>query len=278
MSLRVDHARSRGRSRSPGRRDDRSRSRDIRAPSPVIVQAKKSSKKYYSDESDSDTRSRRKSARKYRDDSESDSDTLSRRKCSKKYPDDSESDSVTLLRKSSKPYRDGSESDSDPRSKGASINKRYESDDSDSDPVYKRRPSKKDRDGSDPDPKIKGKSSRKRYTDSDSDSMTKKKSSRKHFDHGGSSLSSSDENRKTRHKGVYIETATSNYEHERHNSYAPEHKPVDYNRHMSNRMVEEDEMYRQSYRQSSKPGGFGEGHSSHPQYASLSPRPISFCA
>ena len=51
MSLFVNDSRSRGRSKSPGRRD-RSRSRDTRAPSPPQVKPKKSSKKYYDEDDD----------------------------------------------------------------------------------------------------------------------------------------------------------------------------------------------------------------------------------
>ena len=239
MSLRVDDGRSRGRSKSPGRKDERSRSRDVRAPSPaLVIQTKKSSKKYYSDESDSDTRSRRKSSKKH--------------------------------------YDSSSESDSDPRSKKKSSKKRYESDDSESDPRSKRRSSKKHYDESDSDSKSKKKASKKRYSDSDSDSKSKKRSSKKHYDKSDSSSSSSEEDRKSKHKSSkqvaltrkndYIETSTSRYERERHGSYAsPEHheRPTEPKRHVSTSSVEGGEKYRQL----SMPGGFNGGHSPHPQYA-----------
>lgn len=239
MSLRVDDGRSRGRSKSPGRKDERSRSRDVRASSPaVVIQTKKSSKKYYSDDSDSDTRSRKKSSKKH--------------------------------------YDDSSESDSDPRSKKKSSKKRYDSDDSDSDPRSKRKPSRKHHDESDSDGKSKKKSFKKRYSDSDSDSKSKKRSSKKHYEKSDSSSSSSEDDRKSKHKGSkqvaptrkaeYIETSTSRYERERHGSYASsEHheRPVEYKRHMSTSSVEGGEKHHQQ----SMPGGFSEGHSPHPQYA-----------
>ena len=241
MSLRVDDGRSRGRSKSPGRKDERSRSRDVRAPSPAVV-IKKSSKKYYSDESDSDTRSRKKSSKKH--------------------------------------YDDSSDSDSDPRSKKKSSKKRYESDDSDSDPRSKRKSSRKHHDESDSDSKSKKKSSKKRYSDSDSDTKSKKKSSKKHYDKSDSSSSSSEDDRKTKHKsskkapvnrkGEYIETSTSKYERERHGIYAspePHERPAEYKRHASSSSVEG----RESYRQLSMPGGFNGSHSPHPQYAPLNP-------
>lgn len=243
MSLRVDDGRSRGRSKSPGRKDERSRSRDVRAPSPAaIIQTKRSSKKYYSDESDSDTRPRKKSSKKH--------------------------------------YDDSSESDSDPRSKKKSSKKRYDSDDSDSDPRSKRKSSRKHHDESDSDGKSKKKLSKKRYSDSDSDSKSKKRASKKHYDKSESSSSSSEDDRKSKHKGSkqvastrkgeYVETSTSRHERERHGSYAsPEHhdRPVEYKRHMSSSSVEGGEKYRQQ----SMPGGFIEGHSPHPQYALPSP-------
>jgi hypothetical protein len=56
MSLFVSDPRSRGRSRSPGRRDERSKSRDARAPSPLPAsKPKPSAKKYYSSDSDFDS-------------------------------------------------------------------------------------------------------------------------------------------------------------------------------------------------------------------------------
>ncbi len=238
MSLRVDDGRSRGRSKSPGRKDERSRSRDVRAPSPaVVIQTRKSSKKYYSDESDSDTRSRRKSSKK---------------------------------------HYDTSESDSDPRSKKKSSKKRYDSDDSDSDPRSKKKSSRKHLDESDSDDKPKKKSSKKRYSDSDSDTKSTKKASKKRYDKSDSSSSSSEDDRKSKHKtskqtrkGDYVETSTSKYERERHGSYASldhHERPVEAKRHLSNSSIEGGEKYRQL----SMPGGFDGGHSPHPQYASSS--------
>lgn len=90
MSLAIHDSRSRGRSKSPGRRDERSRSRDIRAPSPPS--RSKKSKKYYSDEeSESDSRSKKKQSKKYYDDDSSDSGARSKKKHSKKYYDDESS-------------------------------------------------------------------------------------------------------------------------------------------------------------------------------------------
>lgn len=239
MSLRVNDGRSRGRSKSPGRKDERSRSRDVRAPSPaVVIQTKKTSKKYYSDESDSDSRSKKKSSKKH--------------------------------------YDSSSESDSDPKPKKKSSKKRYDSDDSDSDPRSKRKSSRKHHDESDSDSKSKKRSSKKRYSDSDSDSKSKKRSSKKHYDESDSSSSSSEDDRKSKHKnskqaastrkGEYMETSTSKYERERHGNYAsPQHheRPAEPKRHMSSSSAEGGEKYRQL----SMPGGFNGGHSPHPQYA-----------
>lgn len=156
MSLSVHDPRSRGRSKSPGR--ERSRSRDIRAPSPPEVKpnksyrehSKKSPKKYYSDDSsDSGARSKR-SAKKYYEDSESDSRTRSKNSSSKYYEDD-DSDPRTKSRKSSKKYYED-DSDSDDRNKKYS--KKYYEDDSS---------------GSDHRSKSK-RSSKKRYDESDSSS------------------------------------------------------------------------------------------------------------
>lgn len=214
----------------------------MRAPSPaVVIQTKKSSKKYYSDESDSDSRSRKKSSKKH--------------------------------------YEDASESDSDPRSRKKSSKKRFDSDDSDSDPRSKEKSSRKHHDESGSNSKSKKRSSKKRDSDSDSDSNSKKRSSKKYYDKSDSSSSSSEDDRKSKHQnsrkvalsrnGEYIETLTSKYERERHGSYAlPEHRerPVEPKRHMSTSSVESGEKYRQL----SMPGGFNGGHSPHPQYA-LSP-------
>ncbi|KAL8832746.1 MAG: hypothetical protein Q9191_000083 [Dirinaria sp. TL-2023a] len=122
MSLAVRDHRSRGRSKSPGRRDERSRSRDIRAPSPQ-AKSRKSSKKYYSDESDSGSRSRKNHSKKYySDESSSESDRRLRKKSSKKYYEEESSESGDRRRKkhSKKRYEEeddesSSESGSDRR-------------------------------------------------------------------------------------------------------------------------------------------------------------------
>lgn len=250
MSLRIDDGRSRGRSKSPGRRDERSRSRDVRAPSPAVViqlkETKKGSKKYYSDDSDSDSRSRKKSSKK-------------------RYSD--------------------SDSDSDPRSKKKASKKRYDSNDSDPDPRSKKISSRRHHDESDLETKHRKKSSKKHYSDSDSDSKTKKPSKKRYSE--SSSSSSSEEERKSRQKssshrrgsspdthskttvvrtskGEYVEVAKPKYERDRHGSYEGkhDHRPIEYTRHLSSSSMEGGEKYRQL----SMPGGFSGGHSPHPQY------------
>ena len=147
MSLSVHDSRSRGRSKSPGRRDERSRSRDIRAPSPS-AKLKKSSKKYYSDEeSESDSRSKKKHAKKYYNEDDSDSGGKPRKKPSKKYYDEDESDSGGRSKKNSSKKRHESESsDSGDRRRRKPTKKRYDdesesssSDDSGSDRRSSRR-------------------------------------------------------------------------------------------------------------------------------------------
>ena len=98
MSLSVNDPRSRGRSKSPGRRDERSRSRDIRAPSPA-AKPKKSYKETSYKES-----SHKSSKKYYDDDSESESDPRSKKKSSKKYFSDEDSDDLRKSKKSSKKY------------------------------------------------------------------------------------------------------------------------------------------------------------------------------
>ena len=217
----------------------------MRAQSPaVVIRTKKASKKNYSDESDSDTHSKKRSSKKR--------------------------------------YENSSESDSEPKSKKKSSKKHSDSDDSDSDPRSKRRSSRKHHDESDSDDKSK-KKSKKRYSDSDSDSRSRKKASKKHYNKSDSSSSSSEDDRKNRHKhskkvalsrnGEYIETSTSRYERERHGSYAsPEHheRPVESKRHMSTSSAESGEKHSQL----SMPGGFNGGHSPHPQYTL--PRPLAY--
>ncbi|MCJ1376083.1 hypothetical protein MMC20_007321 [Loxospora ochrophaea] len=115
MSLSVHHS-SRGRSRSPGRHE-RSRSRDHRAPSPVqVVKVKKSSKKYYDDDSDSDTKLVRvkSSSKKHVESSSSSEEVVKAKKASKKHRDSSESSESEDLRrtksKSKKHHESSSES------------------------------------------------------------------------------------------------------------------------------------------------------------------------
>ncbi|KAK4697326.1 hypothetical protein P7C71_g727, partial [Lecanoromycetidae sp. Uapishka_2] len=222
MSLRVDGRHSRGRSKSPGRKDERSRSRDVRAPSPAVV-IKKTVEKYSYKESDSDSHSRKKKkSAKYDSSSSSDSDSRSKKKSSKKRRD-SDSDSSV------------------------------------SDSRYKKKSSRRHREDSDSDSKHKKKSSKKHYSDSDSDSRAKKKSHKKHHDDSDSTSSSSEDDRKSRRKsetalvrtkkGEYIETSRgSKYEHERRGSHIPdhhEHRPAEYTRHMSNSSIESGEKYPQ---------------------------------
>ena len=126
MSLSVHESR-RDRSKSPGRRDGHTRSRDARAPSPA-PKAKKSSKKYYSDEeSDSEERTKSKHSKKYKPDDESDSDRRSRKKPSRKRHDEDDSDSDDRSRrKSSKKHYESESSDEDDRHRKKSTKKRYE--------------------------------------------------------------------------------------------------------------------------------------------------------
>lgn len=120
MSLAVRDPRSRGRSKSPGRKDERSRSRDLRTPS-LDARLKKSSKKYYSDEdSAAETRPKKRHSRKYYDDDSSESDVRSSKQSSKKYYDRESSESDDRHRKKyyKKRYEEeddesSSESDSD---------------------------------------------------------------------------------------------------------------------------------------------------------------------
>ena len=102
MSLSVNDPRSRGRSKSPGRREERSRSRGIRAPSPVVKPKKyykesyhKTSKKYYDDDSDSesDPQSRKKSSKKYYSDEDSDEARKPKKSSNRYYEDKEESES-----------------------------------------------------------------------------------------------------------------------------------------------------------------------------------------
>lgn len=143
MSLSVKDRRSGG--KSPGRERSVSRSRDYRAPSPPEIRPKKSSKesssrpskKYYSDESESDRDRSRKpvSSKKYYDD-DSDSDPRSRAKPAptKKYYEDDYSDDHGRSGKhsSSRRYDDDYRSD-DSRSQKTRSTKKYYDSESDSD-------------------------------------------------------------------------------------------------------------------------------------------------
>ena len=204
MSLSVHDSRSRGRSKSPGRRDERSRSRDARPPSPV-ARSKRSSKKYYSDEeSDSDSRSKRKPSKKYYDEDDSDSEGRSKKKPSKK-------------------YRDDDESDSDRRSRKKSSKKRYESASSDSDDRHRRKSTKK---------RIEDESESSSSEDSRSDrnSSRRKAAKPKHEEHRRRRSPSPDSHSKAlTRKAEYVQSSKPQYERERregrHASYA---SPADY--------------------------------------------------
>lgn len=204
MSLSVHDSRSRGRSKSPGRHDERSRSRDIRAPPPA-AKPKKTSKKHYSDEgSDSDPISKSKHSKKYYDDDDSDSSGRSKRKPFKKDYGEDGSDSGGRFRK--KP-----------------VKKRYGSESSDSDDRHRRKPN------------------RKRYeveseSTSDSDSGSDRHFSRrkapkpKHADRRHRRSPSPDPHSKAlTRKGEYVQSSKPQYERERregrHASYA---SPDDY--------------------------------------------------
>lgn len=143
MSLSVKDPRSRG--KSPGRERSVSRSRDYRAPSPPEIRPKKSSKesssrpskKYYSDESESDRDRSRKpvSSKKYYDD-DSDSDPRSRAKPAptKKYYEDDYSDDHGRSGKHSSSRRyDHDYSSDDSRARKTRGTKKYYESDSDSD-------------------------------------------------------------------------------------------------------------------------------------------------
>ncbi len=134
MSLSVNDPRSRG--KSPGR--ERSRSRSHRAPSPPQVKPKKSSKesssrpskKFYSDDSDSDSRTRkpRSSKKYYDDDDDSDLDPRSQQKPTRKYYDDDYSDVGGKSKKSSSKRYDDNSSDSDSSPRRTRSTKKYYAD------------------------------------------------------------------------------------------------------------------------------------------------------
>ncbi|KAL9125797.1 MAG: hypothetical protein Q9217_005052 [Psora testacea] len=130
MSLRVE-GHSRGRSRSPGRKDDRSRSREIRAPSPSVQVVIKSEKRR--DGSDPDSKSKKKHTKKYYSESDSESDSRSKyKRTSKKRYDSSSSDSDSRVKKHSSRKR-YSNSDSDSKVKGRLARRYYDDDKEDSD-------------------------------------------------------------------------------------------------------------------------------------------------
>ncbi len=126
MSLSVNDPRSRGRSKSPGRRDERSRSRDFRAPSPAAKPKKyyresshKSSKKYYDDDSDSesDPRSKKKSSKKYYSDVDSNKVRKPKKPSKKYYEEEEESESES---------ESSSDSDDDRRRRHKHAKPKYE--------------------------------------------------------------------------------------------------------------------------------------------------------
>lgn len=143
MSLSVKDPRSRG--KSPGRERSVSRSRDYRAPSPPSIRPKKSSKesssrpskKYYSDESESDKDRSRKpvsSKKYYDDDSDSDPRSLAKPAPSKKYYEDDFSDDHGRSGKQSAGRRyDDEYSSDDFRSRKTRSAKKYYDSDSNSD-------------------------------------------------------------------------------------------------------------------------------------------------
>ncbi|KAI4119371.1 MAG: hypothetical protein LQ338_007284, partial [Usnochroma carphineum] len=244
---------------------DRSRSRDARAPSPHHKSSretsKKSSKKYYESDSDSDIR-RKKSSRSYRDDSDSDSRY---KKSSRRQKDDSDSDS--RYKKPSKKYY--SDEERDERSNKSS-----------------RRYRERERDKSD------GSSTSSSSSESDHRSSKHKKSKPKYeatdSDHRRGIAPESHSSTK---KGDYVQTAKPQYDRERvagrHPSYATpddyEHaRPQEYTRHLSTAGAEpsyalpgqwEHEHPNETHNQTrhmSFPGGvnasMGE-YARHPQYA-----------
>ncbi|KAL8719963.1 MAG: hypothetical protein Q9225_003111 [Loekoesia sp. 1 TL-2023] len=212
MSLAVHDPRSRG--KSPSRSRDRSRSRDARAPSPHRSSretSKKTSKKYYESDSDSDSRHKT-SSRSYRDDSDSDSRY---KRSSRRHKDESDSDN--RYKKSSKKYY--SDEDSDDRSKKSS-----------------RRYREKERDRSE--------SSSSSSSESDHRSSKHKNSKSKHdVPESKHRRGSSPDSHSLTKRGEYVQTAKPQYERERvegrHPSYATpntyEHsRPKEYTRHLSN--------------------------------------------
>ncbi|KAL8742691.1 MAG: hypothetical protein Q9184_008212, partial [Pyrenodesmia sp. 2 TL-2023] len=222
MSLAVRDPRSRG--KSPGGRSrDRSRSRDARAPSPPYRSSreasKKSSKKYYESDSDSDNR-HRKSSRSHRDDSDSDS---RHKKSSRRHKDESDSDS-RYKKELKKHYSD---SESDERLKTTS-----------------RRHRERARDRSE----SSSGSGSARTSESDHPSSKHKKSKPKYdaADPKHRRASSPDSQLLTK-RGEYVQTARPQYDRDRvqgkHPSYAApgsyEHaRPQDYTRHLSSSSIE----------------------------------------
>ncbi|KAL8692850.1 MAG: hypothetical protein Q9218_002200 [Villophora microphyllina] len=271
MSLSVHDSRSRG--KSPGRSNrDRSRSRDTRAPSPPHRSSrepvKKTTKKYYDSESDSDNR-HKKTSKRYSDNSDSD-DRYKR--SSRRHKDESDSDSK-YDKRSKKTYRD---EDYDRRSKESSKkSRRRESDRSESS----------------------SSSSSESESDHRSSKHSKSKSKHKTTETKHRRGSSPDSHALTK-GGEYVQSAKPQYDREpaqgRHPSYAFEQsRPTDYTRHLSDAGSEvpysmpgqynwdqdqpidaHDQSRHASFsqeqqRQLSLSGGFNAsigGHAQHPQY------------
>ncbi|KAL8667185.1 MAG: hypothetical protein Q9202_000757 [Teloschistes flavicans] len=210
MSLSVHDSRSRG--KSPGRSSrDRSRSRDTRAPSPPHKSSretvKKSTKKYYDSESDSDSRNKKPSKRY----SDSDSDDRYK-KSSRRQKDESDSDSK-YDKRSTKAYR---EEDRDRKHKESS-----------------KRSRRRDNDRSE----SSSSSSSESESDHRSSKHTKSKSKHKTTEPKTRRGSSPDSQALTK-RGEYVQSSKPQYDREpaqgRHPSYAFEQsRPTEYTRHLS---------------------------------------------
>ncbi|KAI4100750.1 MAG: hypothetical protein L6R37_005287 [Teloschistes peruensis] len=210
MSLSIHDSRSRGKSPGRGSRD-RSRSRDIRAPSPPHKSSretvKKSTKKHYDSESDSDSR-QKKPSKRY---SDSDSDDRYK-KSSRRHKDESDSDSK-YGKRSTRAYREG---DSDRRHKELS-----------------KRSHRRDNERSE--------SSSSSSSESESDhrfsKQSKSKSKHKSTEPKHRRGSSPDSHALTK-RGEYMQSSKPQYDREpapgRHPSYAFEQsRPTEYTRHLS---------------------------------------------
>lgn len=211
MSLSVHDSRSRGKSPSRSREHDR-------APSPYrsSKDASRKSKKYYDDDSESDSKYKKHSS-------------------SKKYRDDSDSDNNH--RTHHKKYRD--ESDSDNKHKKHS-KKRYSDDDSDKVKKTSKKYYSRDGGGSD--------SSSSSSSESDQRTSKHKKSKSKHevAESQHRREHSPDSHTRT-HKGEYQQSSKPQFERERnqvkttsfaehgHHEYS---RPTEYTRHLSNSSVE----------------------------------------